>query len=121
MNKFYMLYSRTAVPATLGNWWLQEIEVRRVAEDYVGDVFVSTVFLGFDHGHLDRPLLFETMAFTNDEGYESLEEYQERYTTWEEAEIGHARIVEAVRLKLKEAPSVELHPRDSCAFHWDDE
>ncbi len=48
-------------------------------------VEVSTVFLGLDHS-FDRgaPILFETMIFGGKQ-----DEYQERYHTWEEADIGH--------------------------------
>ncbi len=49
------------------------------------DVKVSTVFLGLDHS-FDRgaPILFETMIFGGKQ-----DQYQERYHTWEEAEVGH--------------------------------
>lgn len=53
--------------------------------------FVSTVFLGMDHGFAklmggDGPSLwFETMIFGT-----SMDQYQERYETWEEAARGHA-------------------------------
>lgn len=60
---------------------------RRVGDDTVaGDVRVSTVFLGLDHQFDDDgpPLLFETMIFGGKH-----DGYQERYSTWEEAEAGH--------------------------------
>jgi len=53
---------------------------------------VSTVFLGLDHNFFGGPpLLFETMVFG---GKHNL--YQVRYSTWEQAETGHNRIVEAL-------------------------
>jgi hypothetical protein len=57
-----------------------------------GDVSVSTVFLGLDHnfGEGGAPLLFETMVF----GLPG--EDCRRYSTWAEAEEGHARIVAQV-------------------------
>jgi len=68
----------------------------------VGPFLVSTVFLGIDHNWGGGPpLIFETMIFN--QGPESErpwhEEYQERYSTWEQAEAGHARaVLEAKRL-----------------------
>jgi hypothetical protein len=52
-------------------------------------VFVSTVFLGLDHNMLrsDRPLLFETMIFDTRNNWG--ESYCARYSTYDEAVIGH--------------------------------
>ena len=91
----YMLHGHIAVPVPMHRWELQDISVRRVAEDHIGDLYVSTVFLGLDHHHgldSDRPLLFETMVCRGEESTDC----QERYTTWEEAEVGHRQIVEAL-------------------------
>ena len=53
--------------------------------------YVSTVFLGLDHSWTeDKVLLFETMIFSEDK---DVDEYQERYSTWKEAEEGHDKIV----------------------------
>lgn len=69
------------------------IEYRRVAEDYVGDIHVSTVFLPINHAWTEeRPILFETMVF----GYDD-DDHQWRYATEEEALAGHAAILEAVQ------------------------
>ena len=69
---------------------------RRVARDlcHDGAVEVSTVFLGRDHGFTQDapPILFETMVFGG-----SLNDEQERYATWGEAENGHAAMVARVR------------------------
>lgn len=57
---------------------------------------VSTVFLGLDHSFMSKtPLLFETMIFGGDES----EEYQERYSTWKQAEEGHQKAVDMVKKK----------------------
>lgn len=52
------------------------------------EITVSTVFLGLDHsfGFGGPPLWFETMIFGGPH-----DEYQERYTTYEEAVSGHRR------------------------------
>ena len=74
-----------------GNWF--EKADRRVARDVIGDVEVSTVFLGIDHSWDDeRPLLFETMIFGG-----KYDEDQDRCATWEEAEAMHARACDRVR------------------------
>lgn len=68
---------------------------RRVGDDMIGDVRVSTVFLGFDHAYLGGPpLLFETMIFGGSE-----DGYQDRCSTWEQAEAQHANAVAMVRMK----------------------
>lgn len=68
---------------------------RVVEKTEVGGYEVSTVFLGIDHQFGDGPpLLFETMVFGGD-----LDEEMDRYSTWEDAEHGHAAMVERVRGK----------------------
>ena len=62
----------------------------------IGDVTVSTVFLGIDHSMVrpmdqeHEPILFETMIFGGEH-----HNYQQRYVTWDEAKAGH---LEAVKL-----------------------
>ena len=69
--------------------WMKTAD-RKIAREQIGEfTYVSTVFLGIDHG-LDsegRPLLYETMIF----GRPDDEEYCERYATKEEALRGHRR------------------------------
>ena len=73
--------------------WATFFEVnsnRRVALDKIGDVSLSTVFLGINHNFGDgEPLLFETMIFGGERNDE-----QWRWHTWEEAEQGHKKILE---------------------------
>ena len=58
---------------------------RKVARDEIGSVVVSTVFLGLDHSWAPGPpLLFETMIFGGEH-----DEYQDRCSTWDEAELMH--------------------------------
>ena len=78
-------------------WLEKNPDRRKVALDKMpGDVRVSTVFLGLDHGFLasEDPILFETMIFGGPE-----DGYQERYKTWKEAEEGHKRALELVNPK----------------------
>jgi hypothetical protein len=57
-----------------------------VAQDELGSIRVSTVFLGIDHNLSGKgpPLLFETMIFGGTHN-----DYQKRYSTYKEAEEGH--------------------------------
>lgn len=50
---------------TWAQWYADANEQRRVARTPVGDVEVSTVFLGVDHSYDDDgpPILWETMVF----------------------------------------------------------
>lgn len=58
--------------------------------------FVSTVFLGIDHGFSflteERPILFETMIFPEEES-ENWEEYQTRCCTIEESLKQHQEAI----------------------------
>lgn len=92
---------------TASEWATKENRV--VKQEHVGNWYVSTVFLGLDHNWGDRnapdykPILFETMIFwqPTDENkkndHEWMDEYQERYHTWDEALAGHAVAVEVAK------------------------
>lgn len=59
----------------------------------VNGLLVSTVWLGLDHNFCDGPpLIFETMIFCY--GNYEHDEYQERYSTEEEAIEGHKAAVQ---------------------------
>ena len=93
MSGKYILEEKTPVLTDdLLEWakWLENAD-RRVAKTTLPNgVEVSTVFLGLDHSFSEgKPLLFETMIFGGEH-----DTYQERYTTWEEAEAGHQRAIE---------------------------
>lgn len=96
--KKYILVERKPVECNdLLTWasWL-EMADRRVAHTVVGDIRISTVFLGLDHQYGNGPpLLFETMIFG---GPHDLECW--RYPTWEIAETGHAEAVKLTQLAL---------------------
>ena len=96
MSDYYILDGHTPTQcASLREWgqFFEDTERRRVAATEIGDVRVSTVFLGLDHSFGEGPpLLFETMVFGG-----PLDEEMDRYSTWEEAVEGHAKMVERVR------------------------
>jgi hypothetical protein len=74
------------------DWY--ETAQRRVAESTIGDVRISTVFLGLDHNFGDGPPeLWETMVFGGVLGQE-----QDRCSgSREQAEAMHAAMVERVK------------------------
>jgi hypothetical protein len=90
----YILDGHKPVPAATLVWakWF-EGRSRHVAQEMIGDVRISTVFLGLDHSFGNGPpLLFETMVFGG-----PLDQESDRYETWDEAEAGHRAMVERVR------------------------
>jgi hypothetical protein len=99
----------TPIPCySLIEWgrWLEELDHRSLWWTGNATKWVSTVFLGLDHNYCfsGPPILFETMAFRH-EG-RMMEDYfsgemrpvaetlcQERYSSWDDAEIGHKAAV----------------------------
>jgi len=79
--------------------WLENNPERKaVKQEHIGDIFISTVFLGLDHSwNSDVPVLWETMIF----GGPNDQEYQERYTSYEDAVEGHKVAVQIAINSLK--------------------
>jgi len=126
---YYILQGHDPIPLkddqTL-QWarWFETAE-RHVAQDTVGDFWVSTIFLGLDQNYalVGEPILFETMIFyeparqlrkklrqqmrnwgelaaalqESRKEAPALDQSQWRYSTWEEAEEGHRAVVEAIK------------------------
>lgn len=71
---------------------------KRVALTKLGPYAVSTVFLSIDHsfGGSGKPVLFETMIWSDKTGAQIFFNYQSRYCTWDEAKEGHDVIVQLV-------------------------
>lgn len=101
MRQYILVGHQPVVCRDLLTWarWFETAD-RQVRDSFQGDVRVSTVFLGLDHGWGDTPALFETMVFINGDGGD-----MERYATWEEAEAGHDRWVAKV---FKPTPILKL-------------
>lgn len=107
----YRLEGHTPVPVEDTIAWARFYEKtknRRVAGDHINGWFISTVFLGIDSNPFGSPpLLFETMIFSETEQTESpilkkkypksLNNYQRRYATWDEALAGHQEATQMVR------------------------
>ncbi len=97
-DRWYILDGKTPKAASgLEEWarWMETAE-RHVANEMVGAVRVSTVFLGLDHNYFGgAPLLFETMIFGGPH-----DGHQTRASTWNEAERQHAEAVAMARSGL---------------------
>lgn len=92
----YILEGKEVKSVTLREWsaWFEAAGDKRIVkqENLPTGERVSTVFLGIDSGWgNEKPQLFETMIFGGVHN-----EYQERYSTWDEAEAGHKRAVEMI-------------------------
>jgi hypothetical protein len=88
-------YDRAGEPIELEVWAERfgDEDYKRVARDEIGDVLISTVWLGLDHNWGDGPpLIFESMVFGGD-----LDQEQIRYSTESAALAGHADLVERVK------------------------
>jgi hypothetical protein len=109
----YILIDRRVVECADLMQWAKWFEMSRkdgsfrVAGTEVGDYWVSTVFLGLNHNWAlsGPPVLFETIVFSEKEDFGS-DEQMARYCTYEEAERGHNRLVEMLR--VLEADSIEI-------------
>ncbi|MBT9166763.1 MAG: hypothetical protein DDT19_00087 [Syntrophomonadaceae bacterium] len=98
MSNYYVLRDKQAIPVDDVRVWGRAFEKDRVVrqETLPNGLFVSTVFLGIDHGWSEqKPLIFETMVFPSEADLNELD--MERYSTWEEAEQGHQEMVEKWR------------------------
>ena len=95
MNNLFILDGKKTIPCdNLFQWgrWFDKAD-RVVAKDQCGNAKVSTVFLGVDYDFTGKkPLLFETMVFGGPYDGE-----EQRYSTWEEAEEGHKKVVSRLR------------------------
>jgi len=98
MRDHYILDGRTPVPTDMMTWakWFETAD-RTVSKTQIGEWEVSTVFLGLDHAFDDGrpPLLFETLVFGG-----PLDGNMVRYSTWDQAEAGHAEMVNRVKAAL---------------------
>ena len=91
---FFILDSdKNVVPANMKQWgeFKQKLDNKIIKQDHAGGYFVSTVFLGIEHGFInDKPLIFETMIFPGEN------DFDERYCTYKEALEGHERVCKMV-------------------------
>jgi hypothetical protein len=106
MSGKYILNGHKPIPCDdiikWGKWF--ETGERTVAKDTIDNILISTVFLGLDHsfgnrGLLDKPVLFETMIFGGEH-----DQYQDRYTSWEDAKKGHQKALKLVKKSISGQP-----------------
>ncbi len=75
-----------------GEWLEENPERKAVKQERIGKIFISTVFLGLDHAwNSDTPVLWETMIFGGEH-----DQYQERYSSYEDALEGHQKALNLV-------------------------
>jgi hypothetical protein len=100
--KYYALDKEHHVHEVSPYQWVKiwKGDTRRVAATEIAkDISVSTVFLGIDHRYRDDgpPLLFETLIFGG-----ALDGEMWRYSSWDDAEIGHQSAVRKAKQALKQ-------------------
>lgn len=105
---FYILdANNNPVPSTVEGWgeWSKNWARKVVGRTYLnadwdnpaGEVNISTVFLGMDHGWGEGlPVLWETIIFEGEH-----DQYQERYTSLADAKAGHQKAIELVQSSFK--------------------
>ena len=97
MEKHLLINKQVLACNSLAKWklWMTNAD-RTVAQDSIGGVRISTVFLGINHQFgSGPPLLFETVVFGG-----SYDGECRRYSTWKEAEEGHKKMVEKIKANL---------------------
>lgn len=108
----YILKGKKPVPVEdyieWAKWW--ETHDRAVAKTTIGNMLISTVFLGVDHNFSMRgkPILFETMVFIYGESHRQAPQdvYQRRFATWSGAERHHKRLVQKIRWAIFESTNL---------------
>jgi hypothetical protein len=100
--------NKNVVPSSMEEWatFIEgkfPTNYKHVGDDTIEGKRVSTVFSGLCHDFLNEgiPIVFETMVFTDREGI-----YQERYSTWQQAEEGHKKAIEWVKNGCKEEEEI---------------
>lgn len=87
----YILDGKAVIPALVNQWaaWYESAD-RTVKRTTISeDVVVSTIFLSLDHQFGNGPpLLFETLVLGGEHDGDMW-----RYSTWQEAELGHDKAV----------------------------
>lgn len=107
MSDYYVLDEKNQPkPATSDEFgrFMRDNAIRKVVgrTELADGVQVSTVFLGLDHAWGGgRPLLFETLIF--DGQYDG---HMWRYSTRDEAIVGHLAVLDAIRAGLDPSETV---------------
>lgn len=98
--------NKNVIPSSLEEW-ASFIEgdlptnYRQAGRDVINNMTISTIFIGLCHNYNPRskiPIVFETMIFD----IEGKDIYQERYSTWKQAEKGHQRAIQWLKEGCKD-------------------
>lgn len=95
-SMYYKLVGKRVVRTTQDGWLKSMQRKTHVLKmDSFDKTIVSTVFLGIDHRMFENsdPVLFETMIFNHDK----FNNYQQRYTNYDDAMRGHQVAVNLVK------------------------
>ena len=104
MEKFYIMEGHSPVICGRLTWckWFGKAN-RTVKDTYVGNVHVSTVFMGIDHLGVVPPKVFETAVYKCDLHLKTI-----RHSTWTEALIGHDDMVKKIKIWEKNLRKFKL-------------
>ena len=93
-SKFILKDKKVIVCNDIYEWGrFMEHKDRIVKQEIIGNSRISTVFLGLDHRFGEgEPLVFETMIFGGKE-----DQYQNRCSTWEQAEKMHLKALKKLK------------------------
>lgn len=100
---YYTLDGREPKRVSMREWapWFEAANRRVARTNITPKISVSTIFLGLDHSFgAGPPILFETMVFGG-----ALDRETARYSTYDEAEAGHAAMVERVKCASSPIPN----------------
>ncbi len=78
--------------------WYENADRRVALTEIAEGVKVSTVFLGLNHSWNGGLEIFETMVFGG-----PMDEWGDRYATWDQAVEGHEKTVGKVLMAIEEA------------------
>jgi hypothetical protein len=106
LSNYYILdeNGKPRVEPDLWTWamWFEKAD-RQVAETFVGDLWVSTVFLGLDHSWGNGPpILWETMVFDqawNEKDIDRCTGSREQAEAMHEKMVGRAQEMRSIKNK----------------------
>jgi hypothetical protein len=107
-NKKFILIDTLPVEIDDLIFWAKEFNnntKRIVKKTNIGNILISTVFLGICHEFLDdhkHCILFETLVFDDKKECPEYEGHMIRYTTYQKALKGHNELVKEVKTFLKQ-------------------
>ena len=91
-------YDRDGNTISSEEWVLRLKKDNRVAYSETKNYSISTVYLGINHRYDGKlpPYIFETLVFADDDTL-PWDDYMQRYSTEEEAILGHLEVLKKIR------------------------